>query len=163
MKPAVRKFRRIEDGLIIEAMQYTLGPDAVTNLAKFVLNMNVDATISVANERILDVVRPIFSEWSPKEHKATVEVVDPKSGLTFLLKLDQWIGRHDGQFMFIEPDVFKSEYEEVYPEPQKTELDELSDVIYDSFFTLEGDLYQALARTAAAAVIRAGWSKKGAT
>lgn len=160
----IKKYRRLSDGLVIEAVQYgkegRYEDGAIREVAGLLLGIDVDAQVSVANERMFDVITPIQGKWSPQKGIADVVVTDPYTGMRFTLSLGDWVVRNGDQIAFVQPGAFREEYEEVLPEVPRTEFDDLSDVIYSSFSNLEGDLYQALAEKAASAVIRAGWSRR---
>lgn len=153
------RYRRKSDGAVVEAVQYNLA-GAVSKIAAFVLKMDVDDHITVANEHLLDVVRPVHDAWNPNSGVATIHVVDPGTGFIFPMLLNEWLARCDnGALLTIKPNAFIRDYEKIQPEAPKSEYDELADVIYESFATLEGELYQALAERAASAVIKAGWKR----
>lgn len=155
----VKTYRRIDTGMVVEAIQYQL--NRAVNVAAFVLGRDANKGVTIANEHILDVVTPISKTWDPPL-VADISVSIPGGHMQWDVSLSDWVIRDsDGQISFCTNEFFQENYLEIQPPAPKTDFEELSDVIYGSFSTLEGDLYQALAETAAAAVIEAGWTKGG--
>lgn len=155
-----RKFRRLEDGHVFEAVQYTLSPNeswqhhnAISQLAAFILNVNVEQSVGIANERILDVVHPIEDRWQPQKGLASVEVVDPNSGRHTQVELNDWICRHSTDWLvFMKPTNFGKRYVDL-------ELfEQLTSLIYENL--PEREAYQAAVEKSATAIIRAGWARR---
>lgn len=151
----------------LEALRYSeadgsWSAECITRVAKFVLGMNPDNMAgAVANDRLLDVVKPVLARFDPAAGKADIEVADWVAGHIYVVHLGDWIIKHKrSSFWVVSDDHFPEMFEVVREVPAKTELDELCDVIYNSFSSLEGELYQALAETAATAVYNAGWRKQ---
>jgi hypothetical protein len=165
MSFAPKKYRRLADGHIFEGVQHVLPPQSfqrdnpISLLGAFVLGLDVNSSVTIENERILDVVHPVTSEWNLRTGMATVEIIDPNTGLHHYVRVNDWVMRHRddkrGDFLlFVKPDAFDSSWAEI------NEFDELANLVYDAF-PWEGETYQAVAETVATAVIRTGWSRKG--
>jgi hypothetical protein len=155
--------RRKYDGFIFEAIKYgnldgSWSPECATRVATFLLGMDPDKMTTVANERMLDVVKPILSQFDPINGVAPITVFDTVAKRHFTIQLGDWILRREGQpFLFVKPSAMTFDFEDL---PEDVEND-LANFIYDECMsTLDGELYQALAEGIAARLIRAGWSKK---
>ncbi len=158
-----QKYRRIKDGLIIEAVQYQppwKDNAGITKVASFILGIDTDRRVAVPNEDILDVVRPLTHLWHVGTGVGTIEIIDPTHGIWFHVQSGDWIGRtKELVLMVINSEIFSMEYEEAPPEVLKSDFDLLSDLIYDNF-PWEGERYQAVAEQVAAVIIGTGWSRK---
>lgn len=159
MAATVVRLRSLERGYKIEAVQYTL-PDkswqhhnAISHLAAFVLDMDVDERITIENERLLDIIRPIEKEWKPQAGIATVEIIDPTTGHKHKVLLNDWIGRHEGEILVFSPKDMSKYYTPV------DKFDELAELVYQHF-PWEGETYQAVAERVAGEIIQAGWSRE---
>lgn len=163
----VKKYRRVEDGLTVSAIQYDLphrriNQDAVSTIARFVLNMDVNRVTTVSNEHILDVVRPVPDRWNPLEGVATISIVDPRTGHSLWVELFDWLCRtSDGDLMVVNPAEFNQKYTEILPKKVRTEVEELRSVIKSIIGPLDGQVYQNLADDLAKGIMRAGWSRSG--
>jgi hypothetical protein len=161
-----KRYRRIEDGVIFEAVQYKRPWDhdnAITEVASFILGMDTDKATAVANENVLDIVRPLTHLWHVGRGVATIEVSDPVTGLYFEVQADDWICKklafENSGLSIVEPAYFEKDFEEIAPEEIRTEFNDLSDLIYENF-PWEGETYQAVAEQVAAILIGNGWTRK---
>jgi hypothetical protein len=140
--------------------------DAVAEIAQFVLGgLDVEAGVTLENERIMDVVKPVEQRWNPDKNEADLDMVDPFTGNLIPLKLGQWIIRDRFGHIWLDED---SHFTDVYypvaliADEAQAELNivnELAALIYDHF-PWEGATYEAVAETVAAEIIKAGWAKK---
>lgn len=161
------KYRRKTDGKIVEAVQYggadgVWTPEETTKIAAFVLGVDPDSMTVVSNEHVLDVVKPILTDWSAKEGRAPLEVADVQGGSSYRLELGDWVVRSKGrsangflshELVFVTKVVFPYDFELLF--------DDLADVIYNECMEgLEGELYQALAEKIASVLIDKGWTRR---
>ena len=158
-----KKYRRLVDSHIFTAVQHTMSPDfqvsnVINQLGAFILGTDVERSVGIQNERMLDVIRPVENEWNPRAGVATVEVIDPNSGLRSHVRLGDWIVKHTdskGDFLlFVKPDVFRLGYAEV------PVFEELTALVHSVLSNSKQD-GQQIAEDVASAVLAAGWSKKG--
>lgn len=141
---------------LIRAIHYSPPDVGVTEIVTFVLDLNVDRQLTIDNERILDVVRPVYSSHP----YPSFSIAQPPPQGSFLIAPYEWLVRDNGRLRVIKDLYFNENYMEVSPELPKTEFDELYDLIYDTLLPLEGEVYQTLAQNLASEIIRAGWFKK---
>ena len=160
------EYRSISSGEVVRAHRYSnptrpWRSEDVAELAKFVLGHDMNTRITVANEHILDVVRPVESRWAPHDHLADVAVADWIRNTTLNLSIGWWIVKDDnGGLSAMSNSSFESTYEPFMKAlPPKTPLDDLADLIYANF-PWEGETYQAVAERVASQIINEGWEKK---
>lgn len=159
-----RKFRKRDDhNFIVEAIRYGTvdskwHPDAAMKVARFVIGIN-DDHVTVSNERMLDVVRPVLSRWDPTKGIADIDVIDLSVGLGYTVKLGSWISKlEDGRLLISTPTAFRRDFED-QPEDAKADLDLLSSEIMS---ILKWDPSQTLAALALAEeLLTRGWRKEG--
>lgn len=134
-------------------------PDGITKVAALVLGMNPDVVTTVANERMLDVVRPVLSEFDPAHGKATIEVLDGSN--VFPVALGDWVLKplDGGPMIFVKQFSFSLEFEPLPVEVEASALDELTELIYQVFAPLDDTRHKSLSRSAAETVLQAGWTK----
>jgi len=164
--PVVQRFRlRKDHAFIVEALRYGTytsewGMDSVAEIVKFVLGLDVDAHTTVANERALDVVRPVIATWDPDGGAADIEVYHQTHDgrqLRNRMSLGEWIVRYsNGNLSFVDPTQFRELYEDVPDEVvQDTELIELTDIIYEH--SAGGS--RVIAERIARALLDSGWAR----
>lgn len=165
MPEIVKRYRRRRDGAVVEAVQYGLpgrfDAKGASTIAKFMLGLDVDTQVGIANEHMLDVVVPDGTRWFPREGTADIYIIDQNTGLKLRMELGDWVCRDVGtkSIMVVKNAAFRDGYTEAGVRSIDELHNELSDIIYGSFSNLEGELYRALAEQAATAVIKAGWKK----
>lgn len=161
------KYRSRTDGKIVEAVQYggadgVWTPEETTKIAAFVLGVDPDSMTVVSNEHVLDVVKPVLTDWNAEGGRAPLEVSYIQGGLSYRLELGDWIVRNKVRstsghtvysHAFLTRAKFPYEYELLF--------DDLADVIYNECMEgLEGELYQALAEKIASVLIDKGWTRR---
>jgi len=110
-----RKNRSFE----IEAVRYGTWDarwydEATTDVAKFVLGLDVNTRTSILNERMLDVVRPLPKEWNPKRGRADISIFDRGNGISHLASLGDWILRFPDKSLGVcSPEAFRRGYEDI--------------------------------------------------
>ena len=183
MTEEIKKYRRRADSVIFEGIQYTQGtqPGAI---ASFVLNVDVDSRVTIQNERMLDVVRPLFTEWDMDRGYLPLQVLDPVSKLPFRLNINDWIvrsvqkipspkgyisatpGRDDlsAALLFVKPDVFHRDYAELSKHEEEEIRAGLKDLVFEGMkVNIETAEYRHhdLAEGIVDVIIAAGWTRKG--
>jgi hypothetical protein len=155
-----RKYRRLEDGHVFEAVQYTLSRDeswqhhnAITQVANFILNIDTDQKVGISNERILDVVHPIADRWQPQKGLATIEIIDPYLGREHQVELNDWICRHSSDWLvFMKPAAFEKRFVDLEV------FESLANLIYENL--PEKEAYKEAVEKSATSIIRAGWAHR---
>ena len=162
-----KKYRVKSTGQLVQAIRYSnptrpWKSEDVAELAKFVLGHDMNTRITVSNEHILDVVRPVESRWAPHDHLADVTVADWVRSTTLNLSIGWWLIKDEQGALFATNNTtFESDYEPFFtPPPPKTDFDILADLIYNNF-PWEGETYQAVAERVASQIINDGWVKRG--
>lgn len=159
---AAKKYRRLSDGVIIEAVQYRPPweeKNSISKVASFILGIDTDQGIAVPNEKMLDVVRPLTHLWHMANGVATIEVISPKNGQPHRVASGMWIVKLGIDLIFFTQTSFPLLFEELIEDVPRSELDILANSIYD-IFPWEGETYQAVAENVAASLIKDGWSRK---
>jgi hypothetical protein len=167
-----QKYRRTFDGSIVDAFQYGEDEpwtnDAVTKVVEFVTGIDVENHTGIANERVLDVVVPILTDWDASAGKAPIMVADTKTKTSERVDLGDWIIKlEDGSLVFAKHNVFLKTYEPVKLLPSGTyrtykemEIEELATFLYkDAFAEYEMDFPEGIAHLVAPKIISAGWRK----
>lgn len=158
-----RKFRKREDhGFVVEAVRYGTvdskwHPDAAMKVARFIIGVN-DDHVTVSNERMLDVVRPVLNRWDPAKGIADIEVVDLAVGLSYTVRLGSWVVKlGDNRLLISTPTAFRRDFED-QPEEAQSDLDTLSAEIMS---ILKWEESQAFVATLLAEQLLAlGWRKE---
>lgn len=166
------RYRRHSDGRVGEAFQYVeegkpWRNEIVTEVAQFVIGVDVDNHTTVANERLLDVVRPILVDWSPLEGKAPINVAVSENVVR--VEVGDWIVRFSGNepLAFVAKERFGVYYESVelidgvYKSQKDLDIEEITDLVYNKCFLPlhKGPTFQELANTTAKTIVRDGWRK----
>lgn len=162
-----KKYRLKRDGSLVEAVRYSSlsrpwRSSDVSRVAKFVLGHDVETRVTISNEHIMDVVRPVESNWAPQNWRADISVADWINGKTLTLPIGWWLVRNSkNELSVVRPSEFEKAYEPHSPEASTrpaSEFDILADLIYDHF-PWEGETYQAVAEKIAGSIISRGWSR----
>jgi len=136
--------------------------NAVHQLADFLLGLDVNNGVTVDNERMLDVVRPVAKRWKPEQNLADVDIYDHAHKSLCRLHLGDWVMRDSNTYhTYIEGWALSEHYEEILPEPVvETDLvEELANLIYMRM-PWEGETYQAVADSLATTIVSEGWTKE---
>lgn len=168
-----QKYRRKFDGAIVTAFQYGEGKpwdeQTLSRLAAFVTGVDVDRHTSMDAERVLDVIKPVLTDWDATRGRTPIEVADVSSHSTSTIDLGDWVVKPNrGPLVFVSKKEFPEQYEPVrvsgdgqYMSEVELQAEELSDFIYDKCMKhLDGELYQALAENIANKLVKAGWRKE---
>lgn len=115
-----RKVKRISDGTVFETIRYgnpdgSWDKECISKIAAFVLGFDPDIKTTVGNERILDIVRPVISEFDPINFKAPIEIVDPKHGGILRVELGDWILKDNSSLSCFKNYSSFASYEEAVP------------------------------------------------
>lgn len=169
---ATKKYRRISDGSIVDALQYGEGKawtkEAVTHVVEFVTGIDVDNHTGISNERVLDVVTPILTDWDAANGKVPIQVSDTRTGQGSRVELGDWIIKlPSGALLFVKQEAFAETCEAVemlesgrYTSLKEIEIDELATFLYkDAFAGFEMDFPEGIAHLVAPKIINAGWRK----
>lgn len=169
---AAQKYRRISDGSIVDALQYGEGKpwtkESVTRVVEFVTGVDVDNHTGIAQERVLDVVIPILTDWDAANGKVPIQVSDTRTGQASRVELGDWIVKlPSGALLFIKQEAFAETCEAVemldsgrYTSHKEIEIEELATFMYkDAFNGLEMDFPEGIAHLVAPKIINAGWRK----
>lgn len=160
--------RRRNSGEIYDAVQYSepdesWSPGCIGQVAAFLLGVDPDKATTVANDQMLDVVRPLFTEFDPTNGIATIEVMDREAGnLMKKVQLGIWILSRPGIPLYlVDPSRMWELFEPLPGTVHRADIDALTKFIYeDCFDTPEGSTWIRLAEHTAGKLIRAGWSRK---
>lgn len=164
---STKKYRLKGDPLVhYEGVRYgkedrSWDEDCVPIVAKFVLGLDVTTRVTLSNERILDVVRPVQDRWDPKNWIADIEVADWSQGTTHTMALGDWLLKDDqGILTRVKSLDFALNFE---PVPRAvleyTSYDELALLVY-KILPWEGEVYEKAAKRIASEIINDGWKKK---
>lgn len=161
----VKQYRRkdSDDTTIYTAIQYgnedqSWDAKCMPRVAQFVLGLDVDTRVTIANERVMDVVQPVQQRWQPEHMVADIRVADWPRGTTYQVRLGDWLLKDEvGNLLHVGYGDFKIGYELVVPVlPPRTTLDDLEDLVY-AHFPWQGDIYRATARRIAGSILNAGY------
>lgn len=167
--------RRKSDGVVIEVVKYgeadgSWSKESTTRVAAFLLGFDPDNGTSIQNERMLDVVRPIYDSFDPINRVADIEVYIPSMSITYCMKLGVWLGKDRDSFFFMTEQALYSEYVEVAEEVAPSEFDALSEFLYKKCFdgreSWRQDIawrniaWRDFANDVAEKLLKAGWSRK---
>lgn len=163
---APTKYRRKDDpDKIYTAVCYgnegrTWDQECVARIAKFVLGIDTATRLTLENERIWDVVRPVESRWNPNNWLADIQVADWPRGTTFQLAIGDWLLKDElGILSFVKPLEFSQNFEPVLPvKVEATEIDELSKIVL-SHIPWQDGVWKEAAQKIAEDIINSGWSK----
>lgn len=167
--------RHKDTGQLFRAIQYgdydrRWSKEDITDIAAFVLGVNPDNKSTVANDRLLDVVKPVYNRFDPLSGVADIDITDPATGNhTYTLELGDWIIRREGlnknrSLAFVKAWAFVENYVDEEPVPIPESVDEVANFIYMKCMAgMEGELYQALSERIAAELHKAGWLNKEKT
>lgn len=159
------KYRRTDDhSKVYTAVRYgnedrSWDESCVPRVAKFVLGIDSETRVTLKNERIMDVVRPIEKTWDPKNWMADIEVADWVQGQRYRVRLGDWLVKDtSGQLHLVTSEAFSTDYEEIVATSAlRNDYDKLVDSIQDCLPWGPSD--KKLARRIADVVVSSGWKK----
>ena len=177
-----QKYRRNRDRYVVDAYQYGEGKpwnqEAITKVVAFVTGVNVDDHTVVSNERVLDVVRPILSEWDQTQNKTPIEVANWPSQVFYRVNLGDWIVRipmrtspdKTATHLFLSPEEFYKEfvvvkeYDGEWKSEEDLDIEALTGFLWEKvFYDFEDEEKgQELSEKAGNLVVKAGWRRGNA-
>ena len=150
------KLVRLMDGVKFEFVRYQNTPGSLNEIAWFILGVNPENSTSIANERMLDVVR--VSQKEPGK----IEVADWTAPGAPMRRVTsgQWLLKSPGQpLLILDEETVDTEFSLQTEEaviPDEKEIQELTSLICEYFpMTTK---YRA--KAVATKIVRAGWSRR---
>lgn len=160
-----RVFRGKHDDRLYRGIRYgeddgTWSKECIPRIVGFIIGYDPNKNVTALNERMLDVVTPIYRNFDPVHGVADIQIFDPKTEIHHQVKLGTWIMKSpDETLSYIQPEHLADNFEEIIPKTVDTsEFDELVAFINDDCESVDRNV---LASVLATKLLRAGWTRKG--